>query len=172
MLTLSKNVFRHRRFRTPLENAFVAITKDASSAYYHVMSQGTADLMLSACAHVWCDNALEPFTESLHKRVLDFYQRNTMTGFCLVLGYRTLGCTVSDVLSERFIDIPLPEKVEAFNENRSLPRSVSLDIECLKTFYRQKPIQTAYECCEEVMHGQTLCGLVVFQHQLRAAVLS
>lgn len=64
----------------PLENAFLTITKDSRSKYYHVMSQGTADILLNACTHVWCENSLEPYTSNLHKRVLDFYQRNTMTG--------------------------------------------------------------------------------------------
>lgn len=65
----------------PLENAFLTVTKDSESEYYHVMSQGTADLLLNACTHVWCENSLEPYTPDLHRRVLDFYQRNTMTGF-------------------------------------------------------------------------------------------
>lgn len=73
--------FRLRKFRMPLENAFLTITKDATSKYYHVMSQGTADLLLNACTYVWCEDSLAPYTPNLHKRVLDFYQRNTMTGF-------------------------------------------------------------------------------------------
>ncbi|KAL3997907.1 putative integral membrane protein [Acanthocheilonema viteae] len=160
-----------RRFRMPLENAFLTITKDGASKYYHVMSQGTADLLLSACTHVWCGNSLEPYTPNLHKRVLDFYQRNTMTGFCLVLAYRTLGCTISDTLSERYIDISLLEKYEEVEERTSIPRTVSLDMEFLEAFYRQSPLHTAYECFEEVMHGQTLCGLLVLQHQARSDVV-
>ncbi|EFO21753.2 hypothetical protein LOAG_06732 [Loa loa] len=160
-----------RKFRMPLENAFLTITKDATSKYYHVMSQGTADLLLNACTHIWCENSLELYTPNLHKRVLDFYQRNTMTGFCLVLGYRTLGCTISDALSERYIDISLLKKYEKVIERTSIPRTVSLDMELLKAFYRQSPLHTAYECFDEVMHGQTLCGLLVLQYQARSDVV-
>ncbi|VDO39442.1 unnamed protein product, partial [Onchocerca flexuosa] len=160
-----------RKFRMPLENAFVTITKDAISKYYHIMSQGTADLLLDACTHVWCDNFLEPYTPNLHKRVLDFYQRNTMTGFCLVLGYRTLGCTISDTLSGKYIDISLLEKYEEVKERISIPRAISLDMELLKEFYRQSPLHTAYECFEEVMHEQTLCGLLALQYQARSDVV-
>uniref|UniRef100_A0AAF5PZI1 Cation-transporting P-type ATPase C-terminal domain-containing protein n=1 Tax=Wuchereria bancrofti TaxID=6293 RepID=A0AAF5PZI1_WUCBA len=159
-----------RKFPMPLENAFLTITKDATSKYYHVMSQGTADLLLNACTHVWCENSLESYTPNLHKRVLDFYQRNTMTGFCLVLGYRTVGCTISNTLSGRYIDISLLKKCEVI-EKTSIPRSVSLDMEFLEAFYRQSPLHTAYECFEEVMHGQTLCGLLVLQHQARSDVV-
>uniref|UniRef100_A0A0R3RQK5 Transmembrane protein 94 n=1 Tax=Elaeophora elaphi TaxID=1147741 RepID=A0A0R3RQK5_9BILA len=159
-----------RKFRMPLENAFLTITKDTTSKYYHVMSQGTADLLLNACTHIWCENSLEPYTPNLHKQVLDFYQRNTMTGFCLVLGYRTLGCTISDTLSGRYIDVSLLEKCE-LKERTSIPRTVSLDMEFLKAFYRQSPLHTAYECFEEVMRGQTLCGLLVLQHQARSDVV-
>uniref|UniRef100_A0A915PWX4 Large ribosomal subunit protein eL31 n=1 Tax=Setaria digitata TaxID=48799 RepID=A0A915PWX4_9BILA len=171
-----------RKFQTLLENAFVTITKDATSMYYHVMSQGTADLLLSACTHVWCENSLEPYASNLHKRVLDFYQRNTMTGcvghliwfqfrFCLVLGYRTLGCTISDTLSKRYIDVSLLRKYQDVSGKISIPRTVSLDMECLNAFYREFPLHTAYECFEEVMHGQTLCGLLVLQHQARNDVV-
>lgn len=169
-LQREKSANELRKFRMPLENAFLTITKDATSKYYHVMSQGTADLLLNACTHVWCENSLEPYTPNLHKRVLDFYQRNTMTGFCLVLGYRTVGCTISNTLSGRYIDISLLKKYEVI-ERTSIPRAVSLDMEFLKAFYRQSPLHTAYECFEEVMHGQTLCGLLVLQHQARSDVV-
>ncbi|KAM3721316.1 Transmembrane protein [Dirofilaria immitis] len=135
-----------RKFRMPLENAFLTITKDVTSKYYHIMSQGTADLLLNACTHVWCENSLEPFTPNLHKRVLDFYQRNTMTGFCLVLGYRTLGRTISDILSGKYIDISLLEKYDKVKERISIPRT-------------------------EVMSGQTLCGLLVLQYQARSDIV-
>lgn len=86
--------------------------------------------------------------------------------FCLVFGYRTLGCTISDTLSGRYINISLLKKYKEVKEETSLPRSISLDMEFLKAFYRQPPFHTAYECFEEVMHGQTLCGLLVLQHQV------
>ncbi|VDN01470.1 unnamed protein product [Thelazia callipaeda] len=162
-----------RKFQRPLENAFMTVTKDALSNYYHVMSQGTANLLLSACSYVWCENSVEPYTASLHKRVLDFYQHNAMTGYCLVLGYGTLGRTLSDTLCKEYIDIPLTMKSHGVSKKAptSIPRTFSLDMELLDAFYQQLPLDTAYECLEEMLRGQTLCGLVVLQSQVRNDVV-
>lgn len=117
--------------------------------------------------HLFLDRLHSVLTFKLDK---DNFEWSTQTSlcsrFCLVLGYRTLGCTISDTLGERYIDVPFLKKVQNVKEDRPLLRSVSLDMECLKTFYRQLLVQTAHECFEEVMHGQTLCGLVVLQHQV------
>jgi hypothetical protein len=39
-----------------------------------LISQGTTDIVLDSCADCWSGNDLEPLTEELRKKILDFYQ--------------------------------------------------------------------------------------------------
>lgn len=71
--------YRQVKFSTPLENVFMTISKDSSRMFYHVLNQGTADLLLDMCSYVWCDNHLESLTNDLRKRIVDFYERSAMT---------------------------------------------------------------------------------------------
>uniref|UniRef100_A0A0K0D362 Secreted protein n=1 Tax=Angiostrongylus cantonensis TaxID=6313 RepID=A0A0K0D362_ANGCA len=69
------------KHQTPLEMAYCTLHADGHSLYNHLSCQGTANLVLEACTHVWNGESLVPLTERLIKTATDFYQRHSVTGF-------------------------------------------------------------------------------------------
>src|ERR1700722_8061310 len=73
--------FRLIKHRTPLENAFLSVLQDEKRPHLaHVMVQGTADLIIDACSHLWNGQTLTEIDSSARRKVADFYQRHSMTG--------------------------------------------------------------------------------------------
>lgn len=52
--------------------------------------QGTADLVLDSCSSVWNGKTAAEITRLVRRKIADFYQRNSMTSYCLALSYRTV----------------------------------------------------------------------------------
>ncbi|ETN72904.1 hypothetical protein NECAME_13686, partial [Necator americanus] len=61
--------------------AYCTVCADDRSLYYHLSCQGTANLVLEACSHVWDGKSLVPITERIYKTTADFYQRHSVTGY-------------------------------------------------------------------------------------------
>jgi hypothetical protein len=57
---------------------------------HHLISQGTADLILDSCVDAWAGKDLEPLTEDVRKKVLDFYQRASLSSYCTAFSYRPM----------------------------------------------------------------------------------
>ncbi|VDM47405.1 unnamed protein product [Toxocara canis] len=158
--------------RTALENAFLTVTRDAQTLHHHVMSQGTADLLLSACSHVWAGDAVEPLTRVARKRVVDFCQRHCMTGYCSVMTYKTCGCNLSEQMSRRYIDLYFSfGRVSDSHAPVALPRSLSIDAASLPYFYSELPLHNTEQCLNVLLKDQVFCGVVVMQYQAREDVV-
>ena len=57
---------------------------------HHLISQGTADLVLDSCIDAWTGADLEPLNEDLRKKILDFYERASLSAYCTAFSYRPL----------------------------------------------------------------------------------
>ena len=54
----------------------------------HLISQGTADIILDSCIDAWTGQDLAPLSEDTRKKVLDFYQRASLSSYCTAFSYR------------------------------------------------------------------------------------
>lgn len=52
------------------------------------MAQGTADLVLEMSSHCWTGEDAVGLSSATKKKIMDFYQRNSMTSYCLAYTYR------------------------------------------------------------------------------------
>lgn len=156
------------KHRTPVENAFLTITGDSRSLHHHVMAQGTSELILGACSYLWSGDSLHPLNRNARRKAANFYQRHCMTGYCLALSYRTSGCTVSDRMSSRYIDVPLAtDPDECSQKYLEIPRSLSFDSAAVNAFFRDSPIDSARDCLNEFFSDHIFCGFIVMQYQAR-----
>ncbi len=53
-----------------------------------LISQGTADVVLDSCADAWTGRDLDTLTEDLRKKVLDFYQRASLSSYCTAFAFK------------------------------------------------------------------------------------
>uniref|UniRef100_A0A158PHK5 PlsC domain-containing protein n=1 Tax=Angiostrongylus costaricensis TaxID=334426 RepID=A0A158PHK5_ANGCS len=131
------------KHQTPLEMAYCTLHADGHSLYNHLSCQGTANLVLEACTHVWNGESLVPLTERLIKAATDFYQRHSVTGYCLALSYRPVGSTLDDSLRGYYFEVPLHH---------------------VRTRREMLPRTHKYPC--RWFTGHVLCGMIVTQYEV------
>ena len=51
---------------------------------------GTADIILDSCIDTWTGQDLAPLSEDTRKKILDFYQRASLSSYCTAFSYRPL----------------------------------------------------------------------------------
>uniref|UniRef100_A0A7I4XTZ8 Cation_ATPase_C domain-containing protein n=1 Tax=Haemonchus contortus TaxID=6289 RepID=A0A7I4XTZ8_HAECO len=151
------------KHQTPLEMAYCTVHADDRSLYYHLSCQGTAILVLEACSHVWDGEQLTPITERILKSAIDFYQRHSVTGYCLALSYRAVGMVLDDTLKDRYFEVPLLHRQ---SRKSSLARTHSIDSSQNDPFFDQTPLKTADEVIQRWFTGHVLCGMVVTQYEV------
>ncbi|KAK6028383.1 hypothetical protein OSTOST_05571 [Ostertagia ostertagi] len=151
------------KHQTPLEMAYCTIHADDRSLYYHLSCQGTASLVLEACSHVWDGEQLVPITERILKSAIDFYQRHSVTGYCLALSYRAVGMVFDDVLKDRYFEVPL---LRRHPRSGALARTHSIDSSQNDPFFDRTPLKTADEVVQRWFTGHVLCGMIVTQYEV------
>ena len=57
---------------------------------HHLISQGTADIVLDSCIDAWTGQDLQTLSEDTRKKILDFYQRASLSSYCTAFSYRPL----------------------------------------------------------------------------------
>ncbi|CAO4360395.1 unnamed protein product [Caenorhabditis nigoni] len=149
------------KHRTPIEMAFCTIHDDAKTLHSHLACQGTANIVVDACTHIWNGCDVIPMSKRLKSSVKDFYLRHSMTGHCLAVSYRPCFPKLASSLDGKFVEVPLnhePPKIET-----TLPRSQSN--ESLDEADYTKTIRTAEMAIDQYFTGQILCGLVVLHYE-------
>lgn len=74
----------------PVPNCFCTIYYESASCGYHVMSQGSGDLITALCTNFWNGRELIPLMDEQRSRMLDFYNLNVSTSYCLAFSYMPL----------------------------------------------------------------------------------
>ena len=76
------------RLKFPFPHLVSVMVQQRSTGARQLISQGTTDIVLDSCVDCWSGNDLEPLTQELRKKVLDFYQRASLSSFCTAFSYR------------------------------------------------------------------------------------
>ncbi|VDO80390.1 unnamed protein product [Heligmosomoides polygyrus] len=116
-----------------------------------------------ACSHVWDGEKVVPINERIIKAAMDFYQRHSVTGYCLALSYRSVGTTLDDSLKNRYFEVPL---LHDFPRTGTLVRTHSLESSEDDPMFDRVPLKTADEVIQRWLNGHTLCGMIVAQHEV------
>nr|XP_026490930.1 transmembrane protein 94 isoform X1 [Vanessa tameamea] len=93
------------RVKVPLPHMLAVIVKDQSNQL-QMLTQGTADIILDSCVDYWNGRDLTPISPSDRKKIIDFYQRNSLTAYCTAFAYKPLTRGVAGALAQQYLELP------------------------------------------------------------------
>ncbi len=70
------------RLKFPFPHLVSVLVQHRTTGSRQLITQGTADIVLDSCADAWTGDDLEPLSEDLRKKILDFYQRASLSSYC------------------------------------------------------------------------------------------
>ncbi|XP_050421930.1 transmembrane protein 94 isoform X2 [Adelges cooleyi] len=141
-----------------------------------LFSQGTADIILDACIDYWDGRDLNPISQSVRKKVLDFYQRTSLTAYCTAFSYRPLPLPPDKSFSETYLELPAdchqlfsklsrsptPHPWTSTTNSKRRPQFHSSDSLIFGDFeYNSKDVNS----CFETQCNQIFLGMVTMQYQ-------
>ncbi|XP_045214295.2 transmembrane protein 94-like isoform X2 [Mercenaria mercenaria] len=178
-LQRAKSFIQHK---IPMPNMVSVVLREKISGSCQLLSQGTADIVLSCCTDFWDGQDLTPLTQTERKKILDFYHRTSIGSYCTAFSY----CPVrqSIIGSSKDLYIELPDDTHLINlagSMASLDRDLELMSECHgpwefpRSFSADSLIDSmSITSLEENNKGvlQTQCnqvfiGMVTMQYQAR-----
>ncbi|KAI8435665.1 hypothetical protein MSG28_003928 [Choristoneura fumiferana] len=75
------------RVKVPLPHMLAVVVKDQANQL-QMLTQGTADIILDSCVDYWNGRDLTPISPADRKKIIDFYQRNSLTAYCTAFAYK------------------------------------------------------------------------------------
>ncbi|XP_045449004.1 transmembrane protein 94 [Melitaea cinxia] len=100
-----RSLHLNTRVKVPLPHMLAVIVKDQSNQL-QMLTQGTADIILDSCVDYWNGRDLTPISPSVRKKIIDFYQRNSLTAYCTAFAYKPLTRGVSQALAAQYLELP------------------------------------------------------------------
>ncbi|XP_040186186.1 transmembrane protein 94 isoform X5 [Rana temporaria] len=91
--------------RPSLSHMVSLFVKDVTSNTEQMLSHGTADIILEACTDFWDGADIYPLSGSDRKKVLDFYQRACLSGYCSAFSYKPMHYSLSPQLHGKCIEM-------------------------------------------------------------------
>ena len=73
----------------------------------HLISQGTADIILDSCIDVWTGHDLSDLSEDVRRKILDFYQRASLSSYCTAFSYRPLLLPLPWTTMTEYLQLPV-----------------------------------------------------------------
>ncbi|XP_048482654.1 transmembrane protein 94 [Plutella xylostella] len=93
------------RVKVPLPHMLAVIVR-AQPERLQMLTQGTADIILDSCVDYWDGRDLTPLSAADRKKIIDFYQRNSLTAYCTAFAYKPLNRGISPQLSQMYLELP------------------------------------------------------------------
>lgn len=89
----------------PISHLLSLLVRDSSSNNVQMLSHGSADLILEACTDFWDGADIYPLSGSDRKKVLDFYQRACLSGYCSAFAYKPMQVSLSPQLNGKCVEL-------------------------------------------------------------------
>ncbi|XP_063896687.1 transmembrane protein 94 [Helicoverpa armigera] len=93
------------KVKVPLPHMLAVVVKDQANQL-QMLTQGTADIILDSCVDYWNGRDLTPISPADRKKIIDFYQRNSLTAYCTAFAYKPLTRGISSSLSAMYLELP------------------------------------------------------------------
>lgn len=151
----------------PISHLMSLFVRDSSSNNVQMLSHGSADLILEACTDFWDGADIYPLSGSDRKKVLDFYQRACLSGYCSAFAYKPMQVSLSAQLNGKCVELgPGPSIFSGLELPSTTPlkqgsrwNSWSSDEGIGEGVER--------EDCVQALSGQIFMGMVSSQFQAR-----
>ncbi|BES99398.1 kiaa0195 [Nesidiocoris tenuis] len=145
----------------------VVISDNTTPGSLQLFSQATGDIALDSCIDFWDGNTLRVLSPSDRKKILDFYQRTSLTAYCTAFAYRPLGKSVNPSLSGIYMELP-SESHNLYLRNRS-PTPLDWDLHRSEdSLFGSETLDgeiSDIEGCFETQCNQIFLGMVTMQYQ-------
>ncbi|XP_033841235.1 transmembrane protein 94 isoform X1 [Periophthalmus magnuspinnatus] len=151
----------------PLSHLISLFVRDSSSNHVQMLSHGSADLILEACTDFWDGTDIYPLSGSDRKKVLDFYQRACLSGYCSAFAYKPMQVSLSSQLNGKCVELAPGPCVFSGLE---LPSTTPLKHgSCRNSWSSDEGIGEGAERedCVQALSGQIFIGMVSSQFQAR-----
>ncbi|XP_026332948.1 transmembrane protein 94 isoform X2 [Hyposmocoma kahamanoa] len=101
----ARSLHMSTRVKVPLPHMLAVLVKDQANQL-QMLTQGTADIILDSCVDYWNGRDLTPISPSDRKKIIDFYQRNSLTAYCTAFAYKPLTRGISSTLAQLYLELP------------------------------------------------------------------
>uniref|UniRef100_A0A8C7JNB9 Transmembrane protein 94 n=1 Tax=Oncorhynchus kisutch TaxID=8019 RepID=A0A8C7JNB9_ONCKI len=151
----------------PISHLISLFIRDSSSNNVQMLSHGSADLILEACTDVWDGSDIYPLSGSDRKKVLDFYQRACLSGYCSAFAYKPMQVSLSNQLNGKCVELaPGPNLFSGVE----LPSTTPIKYDSRRNSWSSdEGIGEGVEKddCVQALSGQIFMGMVSSQFQAR-----
>lgn len=160
--------------RPPLSHMISLFIKDTTTSTEQMLSHGTADVVLEACTDFWDGADIYPLSGSDRKKVLDFYQRACLSGYCSAFAYKPMSCSLSSQLNGKCIELVQAPGQSSIFTLCELPNTVPIKLSTRhNSWSSDEGIGEVLEKedCMQALSGQIFMGMVSSQYQARLDVV-
>ncbi|XP_072029353.1 LOW QUALITY PROTEIN: transmembrane protein 94-like [Amphiura filiformis] len=92
--------------KIPAPHLLSVCIHDPRTGNNQLLTQGTADLVLSLSTDFWDGNDLCPLTDNEKKKVMDFYQRATLSSYCSAFSYQPMVESMANYFDDLYLELP------------------------------------------------------------------
>uniref|UniRef100_A0A671UM65 Transmembrane protein 94 n=1 Tax=Sparus aurata TaxID=8175 RepID=A0A671UM65_SPAAU len=163
----SRRLHYFTKRQPPISHLISLFVRDSSSNNVQMLSHGSADLILEACTDFWDGTDIYPLSGSDRKKVLDFYQRACLSGYCSAFAYKPMQVSLSDQLNGKCVELT-PGPCLFFGVE--LPSTTPIKhSSCRNSWSSDEGIGEGVERedCVQALSGQIFMGMVSSQYQAR-----
>ncbi|XP_040885348.1 transmembrane protein 94-like [Toxotes jaculatrix] len=160
----SRHLHYFTKRQPPMSHLISLFVRDSSSNNIQMLSHGSADLILEACTDFWDGTDIYPLSGSDRKKVLDFYQRACLSGYCSAFAYKPMQVSLSSQLNGKCVELaPGPSLFSGVELPSTKYNS------CRNSWSSDEGIGEGVERedCVQALSGQIFMGMVSSQFQAR-----
>ncbi|XP_019373773.1 PREDICTED: transmembrane protein 94 isoform X1 [Gavialis gangeticus] len=160
--------------RPPLSHMINLFVKDTTTSTEQMFSHGTADIILEACTDFWDGTDIYPLSGSDRKKVLDFYQRACLSGYCSAFAYKPMHCALSSQLNGKCIELVQVPGQSAIFTSCELPGTIPIKQSSRRNSWSSDEgigEVMEKEDCIQALSGQIFMGMVSSQYQARLDIV-
>uniref|UniRef100_A0A7M4EA37 Transmembrane protein 94 n=1 Tax=Crocodylus porosus TaxID=8502 RepID=A0A7M4EA37_CROPO len=160
--------------RPPLSHMINLFVKDTTTSTEQMFSHGTADIILEACTDFWDGTDIYPLSGSDRKKVLDFYQRACLSGYCSAFAYKPMHCALSSQLNGKCIELVQVPGQNAIFTSCELPGTIPIKQSSRRNSWSSDEgigEVMEKEDCIQALSGQIFMGMVSSQYQARLDIV-
>uniref|UniRef100_A0A452H1Q1 Uncharacterized protein n=1 Tax=Gopherus agassizii TaxID=38772 RepID=A0A452H1Q1_9SAUR len=160
--------------RPPLSHMISLFVKDTTTSTEQMLSHGTADIILEACTDFWDGADIYPLSGSDRWKVLDFYQRACLSGYCSAFAYKPMHCVLSSQLNGKCIELVQVPGQSAIFTSCDLPGTTPIKQSSRRNSWSSDEgigEVMEKEDCIQALSGQIFMGMVSSQYQARLDIV-
>ncbi|XP_026171150.1 transmembrane protein 94 isoform X6 [Mastacembelus armatus] len=165
----SRRLHYFNKRQPPISHLISLFVRDSSSNNVQMLSHGSADLILEACTDFWDGTDIYPLSGSDRKKVLDFYQRACLSGYCSAFAYKPMQVSLSSQLNGKCVELgPGP----CLFSGVELPSTTPIKYNSCRNSWSSDGTKgigegLEREDCVQALSGQIFMGMVSSQFQAR-----